>query len=44
MGSGKYPRHSRCLDGACRKCKIPIKYKLDPICINCAIWGNYKKT
>jgi len=41
MGSGTYPRHSKCLSGTCRKCGIPIKYKKDQICINCAIWNKF---
>jgi len=39
MGSGKFPRHSKCLNGECSICHIPIKYKRDSKCINCAIWG-----
>lgn len=42
--SSSRPRHSRCLTGKCRKCGIPIKYKKQPLCINCSInWGMGKE-
>ena len=42
MGSGRFPRHTKCQTAKCARCGTIIKKKLgrrdENYCINCAIW------